>query len=78
MVKDKQGINTYQNRSLNEWLTNAQQQGKIQDLRTVVLACGMDENEACTWVADIISGRAAEHDAIVFMQRAIQYNPLKH
>ncbi len=65
-------MNTYQNRTLQQWIEAGQQHGKIRDMQTVVLAYCMDEREALAWIADIVSGRAAEHEALVFMQRVVQ------
>ena len=33
----------------------------------------MDEREAAAWVADIVLGRITEAEALIFMERAIQY-----
>jgi hypothetical protein len=66
-------LNTYQNMRLYEWIALGKLAGKIRDVRTVVLAYCMDECEAMAWIADIAQGKTAEQDALVFMERAIQY-----
>jgi hypothetical protein len=67
-------VNTYQNLKLHEWITAGQQNGKIRDIQTVILAYCMDETEALVWVADIVTGKTTENEALIFMERAIQYN----
>jgi hypothetical protein len=66
-------MNAYQNLRLYEWIAIGKQSGKIRDARTVVLAYCMDEREALPWIADIVNGQTAEQDALIFMERAIQY-----
>jgi hypothetical protein len=66
-------MNGYQNLRLYEWIAIGKQSGKIRDARTVVLAYCMDEREALPWIVDIVSGQATEQNALVFMERAIQY-----
>lgn len=66
-------MNTYQNLRLHEWLDMGKQAGKIREARTVVLAYCMDEREALPWIADIVRGRASEQEALVFMERVLQY-----
>ena len=66
-------MNSYQNLKLHEWITAGREMGKIRDVQTVVLAYCMDEREALAWIADIVKGQTTERDALVFMERAIQY-----
>ena len=66
--------NTYQNLRLHEWIEMGRESGKIQDVQTVVLAYCMDESEAMAWIADIVKDRTSEENALVFMERVIQYN----
>ncbi len=66
--------NTYQNLRLHEWIEIGRETGKIQDVQTVVLAYCMDESEAMAWIADIVRDRTSEQTALVFMERAVQYN----
>lgn len=66
-------MNAYQSMRLHEWIDIGKQSGKIQDVRTVVLAYCMDEREALPWIADIVRGFTSEQNALVFMERVIQY-----
>jgi hypothetical protein len=66
--------NTYQNLRLHEWIEMGRETGKIQDVQTVVLAYCMEESEAMAWIADIVKDRTSEENALVFMERVIQYN----
>jgi len=66
-------MNSYQNLKLHEWIAAGRETGKIRDVQTVVLAYCMDEREALAWIADIVKGQTTERDALVFMERAIQY-----
>lgn len=66
-------MNSYQNLKLHEWIAVGRESGKIRDVQTVVLAYCMDEREALAWIADIVKGQTTERDALVFMERAIQY-----
>jgi hypothetical protein len=34
----------------------------------------MNEPEAMVWIADIVMGKIAEAEALIFMERAVQYN----
>jgi hypothetical protein len=65
--------NTYQNLRLHDWIAQGKNTGKIRDVRTVMLAYCMDEREAMAWIADIVKGKTSEQDALVFMERVIQY-----
>jgi hypothetical protein len=66
-------MNTYQNLRLHDWISQGKDAGKIRDVRTVMLAYCMDERDALAWIADIVKGRANEQDALIFMERVIQY-----
>jgi hypothetical protein len=66
-------MNGYQNLRLHEWIAIGKQSGKIRDARTVVLAYCMDEREALPWIVDIVNGQATEQNALIFMERTIQY-----
>lgn len=66
-------MNAYQNLRLHEWIAMGKESGRIQDARTVVLAYCMDEREALPWIADIVRGHTSEQNALIFMERAIQY-----
>ena len=66
-------MNTYQNLNLQEWVYAGCESGKIRNRQVVALASRMDEREALAWIADIVMGRTAEKDALVFMERAVQY-----
>lgn len=65
--------NRYQNLRLHEWIEQGRASGRIADVNTVVLAYCMDERDALVWVADIVNGKTNESDALVFMERAVQY-----
>jgi hypothetical protein len=58
---------------LHDWITQGKNVGRIRDVRTVMLAYCMDEREAMAWIADIVRGKTSEQDALIFMERAIQY-----
>lgn len=64
--------NTYQNMRLHEWIALGRESGRIANVNTVVLAYCMDERDAMAWIADIVSGKATENEAIVFMERVLQ------
>jgi hypothetical protein len=66
-------VNSFQNLRLHEWIAVGRETGKIRDVQTVVLAYCMDEREALAWIADIVKGQTTEKDALVFMERALQY-----
>ncbi len=66
-------MNTYQNLRLHDWIAIDKESGKIREARTVVLAYCMDEREALPWIVDIVNGRTTEENALVFMERAIQF-----
>ncbi len=66
-------MNTYQNLRLHDWIAIGKESGKIREARTVVLAYCMDEREALPWIVDIVNGRTTEENALVFMERAIQF-----
>jgi hypothetical protein len=66
-------MNAYQNLRLYEWIDIGKQSGRIRDARTVVLAYCMDEREALSWIVDIVNGQTTEQNALVFMERVIQY-----
>jgi hypothetical protein len=66
-------MNGYQNLRLYEWIAIGKESGKIRDARTVVLAYCMDEHEALPWIVDIVNGQTTEQNALIFMERAIQY-----
>jgi hypothetical protein len=38
-----------------------------------VLAYCMDEREALPWIADIVRGQTTEENAVIFMERVLQY-----
>lgn len=64
---------TYQQLSLQDWLWIGEQTGRITTLQLVTLAYAMDEREAAAWIADIVTGRISEAEALIFMERVIQY-----
>ena len=66
-------MNAYQNLRLYEWIDMGKASGKIREARTVVLAYCMDEREALPWIADIVRGQTTEENAVVFMERVLQY-----
>jgi hypothetical protein len=63
---------TYQNLNLQEWVYAGCESGRIRDRQVILLASRMDEREALAWIEDIVTGRTAEKDALVFMERAVQ------
>lgn len=69
---------TYQNLRLHDWIAQGKETGTISDVRTVVLAYCMDEHEAMAWIADIVKGHTSESEALIFMERAIQYQQSLH
>ncbi len=66
-------MNAYQNLRLYEWIDRGKASGKIREARTVVLAYCMDEREALPWIADIVRGQTTEENAVIFMERVLQY-----
>lgn len=65
---------TYQQLSLQEWLWIGEQTGRITTYQIATLAYAMDEREAAAWIADIVLGRINEDEALIFMERAIEYH----
>jgi hypothetical protein len=66
-------MNAYQDLRLHEWIAIGKATGKIREARTVVLAYCMDEREVLPWIVDIVRGQTTEENAVIFMERAIQY-----
>lgn len=66
-------MNTDQNLRLHEWLEIGKQSGKIRETRTVVLAYCMDERAVLPWIVDVVDGRMTEENALVLIERAIQW-----
>lgn len=66
-------MNAYQNLRLHEWIDIGRASGTIREARTVVLAYCMDEREALAWIVDIVRGQTTEENAVVFMERVLQY-----
>ncbi len=66
-------MNVYRNLRLHEWIAIGKASGKIREARTVVLAYCMDEHEALPWIVAIVRGETTEENAVVFMERAIQF-----
>lgn len=66
-------MNAYQNLRLHEWIAIGKQAGKIREARTVVLAYCMDEHAVLPWIVDVVNGRMTEENALVFMERDIQW-----
>jgi hypothetical protein len=66
-------MNAEQNLRLHEWLLMGKQAGKIREARTVVLAYCMDERAVLPWIMDIVEGRMAEENALVFMERVLAF-----
>ena len=76
LVKVRETVmNVYQSLRLHEWIAIGKASGKIREARTVVLAYCMDEREALPWIADIVQGQTTEENAVVFMERALQFAP---
>lgn len=67
-------MNMYQDKRLHDWIHEGRQTGMITDVQIVVLAYCMDEREALVWVADIVAGKVTEREAVIFMERALQYD----
>jgi hypothetical protein len=67
-------MNSDQHRRLHEWIAEGQSNGTIQDIQTVVLAYCMDEREVLAWIADVVTGKTDEQDAIVSMERALAHD----
>lgn len=72
MEREHTLANRYQNLRLHEWIERGRASGRIADVNTVVLAYCMDEHDALAWIADIVNGRASEHEAAIFMERALK------
>lgn len=66
-------MNTDQNLRLHEWIAIGKQSGRIRETRTVVLAYCMDERAVLPWIADVVDGRMTEENALVLIERAIQW-----
>ncbi len=66
-------MNVHQDLGLHEWIVLGKQSGKIREARTVVLAYCMDERTVLPLIADIVKGRMAEENALVFMERVIDF-----
>jgi len=66
-------MSVYQDLGLDEWIATGKQSGKIREARTVVLAYCMDERTVLPLIADIVEGRMAEENALVFMERVIDF-----
>jgi hypothetical protein len=73
VIQGDQALNTYRKRKLHEWIEDGRAAGRIRDVQTVILAYCMDESEAMAWIADIVDGKITEPDALIFMERALQY-----
>jgi hypothetical protein len=63
----------HQNSRLHEWIAMGKQSGKIREARTVVLAYCMDERAALPWIVNVVEARMAEENALVFMERVIDF-----
>jgi hypothetical protein len=66
-------MDVHQNSRLHEWIAMGKQSGKIREARTVVLAYCMDERAALPWIVNVVEGRMAEENALVFMERVIDF-----
>ena len=66
-------MDVHQNSRLHEWIAMGKQSGKIREARTVVLAYSMDERAALPWIVNVVEGRMAEENALVFMERVIDF-----
>lgn len=53
---------------LHEWVARGRQNGTIQDVSTVIWAYCMDEQQALNWIADIVTGKVCEGDALAAME----------
>jgi hypothetical protein len=49
------------------------QSGRIRDARTMVLAYCMDEDTLLPLIVNVVKGRMAEENALVFMERVIDF-----
>ena len=66
-------MNVHQNSRLHEWIAIGKQSGNIREARTVVLAYCMDERAVLPWIMDVVQGRMMEANALVFMERVIDF-----
>jgi hypothetical protein len=66
-------MSAHQDLGLHEWISMGKQSGKIREARTVVLAYCMDERAVLTWIVNVVEGRMAEENALVFMERVIDF-----
>jgi hypothetical protein len=66
-------MDVHQNSRLHEWIAMGKQSGKIREARTVVLAYCMDERAALPWIVNVVEARMAEENALVFMERVIDF-----
>jgi hypothetical protein len=66
-------MNAHQNMRLHEWIAMGKQSGKIREARTVVLAYCMDEDTVLPLIMNVVKGRMAEENALVFMERGIDF-----
>jgi hypothetical protein len=64
-------MDAQQNLGLHEWIAMGKQSGKIREARTVVLAYCMDEDTVLPLIVNVVEGRMAEENALVFMERVI-------
>ena len=61
-----------QKRALHEWIAVGRRNGVIEDVRTAVWAYCMDERRACAWIADIVTGKMSEREALEIADRALR------
>ena len=66
-------MNAHQNLGLHEWISMGKQSGKIREARTVVLAYCMDERTVLPLIVNVVEGRMAEENALIFMERVIDF-----
>ena len=66
-------MNARQNMRLHEWIAMGKQSGKIREARTVILAYCMDEDTVLPLIVNVVEGRMAEENALVFMERVIDF-----
>ena len=66
-------MSAHQDLGLHEWISMGKQSGKIREARTVVLAYCMDERTVLPLIMEIVEGRMAEENALVFMERVIDF-----
>jgi hypothetical protein len=52
------------NLKLHEWISEGRSNGTIQNVATAIWAYCIDEPQALEWIAEIVTGRISEREAL--------------